>query len=46
MNAQYDYRMTRIYQNYLETLFNNSVKLANLYTDIGFQSKYGSWGLF
>lgn len=27
-------------------LFNNSITLANHYTDSGIFSKYGSWGMF
>lgn len=44
--VQDDSRMGGIYQNYFEMLFNNSIVLANQFTDTGKQTQYGSWGLF
>ena len=44
--VQDDTRMTGIYTSYFEMLFNNSIVLANQFTDTGPQSKYGSWGLY
>jgi hypothetical protein len=45
-NVQDDSRMTGIYTTYYEMLFNNSIVLANQYTDSGKESGSGSWGLF
>lgn len=38
--------MRNIYLQYFETLFNNSIILANHYADTCHYTKYGSWGLF
>ncbi len=38
--------MTDLYISYLDVLFNNSMVMANLYSNIGIDSKYGSWGHF
>jgi hypothetical protein len=38
--------MSGIYTAYYEMLFNNSIVLANQYSDSGIESKYGSWGLY
>jgi hypothetical protein len=38
--------MVDLYVNYLNMLFNNSIQLANHFTDSGLYSVYGSWGLF
>jgi hypothetical protein len=35
-----------MYITYLDILFNNSMSLVNLFTDVGIDSQYGSWGLF
>ena len=37
--------MAALYTSYYKMLFNNSVVLANQYTDTGIESRYGSWGL-
>lgn len=46
VGAQSDSRMRTIYRTYFEALFNNSITLANHYTDTGSWGSYGSWGLF
>lgn len=38
--------MRQIYLSYHEMLFNNSIVLANHYTDSVHYTQYGSWGLF
>lgn len=38
--------MANIYYSYLSMLFNNSISLANHFTDSGKYSRYGFWGLF
>jgi hypothetical protein len=35
MSIQHDLRMTSLYEQYFEVLFNNSIKLSNQYSDIG-----------
>lgn len=44
--VQTDDRMRSTYVKYYEMLFNNSITLANHYTDSGISSRYGSWGMF
>jgi len=44
--VQDDSRMTATYTAYFAMLFNNSIVLANQFTDTSSQSKYGSWGIF
>ena len=46
MAAQKDSRMAEAYVTYLNILFNNSITLANHFSNVGRDSKYGSWGLF
>jgi hypothetical protein len=38
--------MADLYVTYLNVLFNNSISLANLFSNIAINSQYGSWGLF
>lgn len=46
ISAQSDPRMEELYVKYLETLFNNSMTMTNLFSNVGRNSKYGSWGHF
>lgn len=46
ISAQSDARMRNIYRIYFQALFNNSIQLANQFTDSGIWGQYGSWGLY
>lgn len=46
IDVQTDDRMRALYVKYFEMLFNNSIKLTNLYTESGPYTRFGSWGTF